>query len=424
MMRGPGVRLATGIAPPGAGRTLPALRRAPPDRLAGNAMCMHLPCQEVMPSRLPAAIPDMKDVPRRAGVDNHPAWRARRTAGTARHAAAATAAGGHNGTRGERHMMIRMAAVLVALAGAAMAALPVLAADVPPAWAYAWDPDYKAPPADDVPRELPGSTARFSSNDARNLFFSPDWHPGEHAPLPDVVSRGRRPDVRACGSCHRAEGTGGPENASLAGQPAAYIVQQMADFRSGARQAAVPQRISVVLMLAAAKAATAEEVQAAAAYFSALRPRQVLRVIESDTVPRTDLIRLFYARSPQGGTEPLGRRIIEMPDDAEQFELRDSATRFTAYVPVGSVARGAALVQTGADGTTVRCATCHGPALHGVGAVPGIAGRSPSYVMRQLHDFRQGLRAGPGSVHMKPTVEKLGEDDMLAIAAYLATLAP
>ncbi len=292
-----------------------------------------------------------------------------------------------------------------------------------PSWAYPWDPNFKVPPADDVLHRLPGSTAAFSSNQARDLFFSPDWHPDNQRVMPEVVSRGRKPDVRACGSCHRAEGTGGPENSSLAGLPAAYFVQQMADYKSGARKFSGPQRAPSVLMEAAAKAMTDAEVQAAAAYFSALKPKRIIKVIESDTVPKTYIARNFFVISKSGGTEPLGRRIVEVPDDVEQFELRDSRSQFTAYVPVGSVAKGEALVKTG-GAATLACATCHGADLKGLGPFPGIAGRSPSYLVRQLYDFKHGARAGITSALMKPTVEKLTEDDMISLAAYLATLAP
>ena len=70
------------------------------------------------------------------------------------------------------------------------------------------------------------------------------------------------------------------------------------------------------------------------------------------------------------------------------------------------------------------CAVCHGADLKGLGPVPGIAGRSPSYAVRQLYDFKHGARAGSGSVRMKPTVEHLSLDDMIALAAYLASLPP
>src|ERR1700761_8578563 len=88
-----------------------------------------------------------------------------------------------------------------------------------PYWAYPWDPNFKVPSPDEIPQRLPSSDASFSWAQARDLFFSPDWHPADHAPMPAVVASGRKPDVRACGSCHRAEGTGGPENSGLAGLP-------------------------------------------------------------------------------------------------------------------------------------------------------------------------------------------------------------
>ena len=162
----------------------------------------------------------------------------------------------------------------------------------------------------------------------------------------------------------------------------------------------------------------------AGAYYAALTPRRQVKVVEPDTVPARCIARLFFVKRPQGGTEPLGRRIIEVPDDVEQFELRDSHALFTAWVPPGSLARGQALVSTGGNGTTVACAACHGADLRGTGPIPGIAGRSPSYLVRQLYDFKHGARAGGGSALMQPTVANLSLDDMIALAAYVASLQP
>jgi cytochrome c553 len=293
-----------------------------------------------------------------------------------------------------------------------------------PAWAYPWAPDFKVPPDNGGATHVPDSSASFTVTQERDLFFVPDWHPGDHAPMPDIVARGRRPDVRACGSCHRAEGTGGPENASLAGLSTAYIAQQMADFKSGARKFAGPQRSPVLMMTAIAKAATDAEVQAAAAYFSALKPKPIIKVVEADTVPMTQIARFFYTAVANGGTEPIGRRIVEVPVDLEQFEHRDSRSRFTAYVPVGSIAKGEALAKTGGSGKTIPCAGCHGPGLNGIGAIPGIAGRSPSYIVRQLYDFQQQARNGSAGALMMPIVEKLSHDDMIALAAYVSSLQP
>jgi cytochrome c553 len=58
----------------------------------------------------------------------------------------------------------------------------------------------------------------------------------------------------------------------------------------------------------------------------------------------------------------------------------------------------------------------------GLGPVPGLAGRSPSYLVRQLYDMKHGKRTGEWASLMIPVVVKLTSDDMLAIAAYLASL--
>jgi cytochrome c553 len=318
----------------------------------------------------------------------------------------------------------------VTVCGAAMAQAPnavslsPAASDSFPAWAYPWAPDFKSPPDDGVPRHVPDSTAAFTITQERDLFFAPDWHPDDHPAMPDVVAHGRPPDVRACGSCHRTEGTGGPENASLAGLPAAYIAQQIADYKSGARKFAGPQRSPALLMTAIAKAAGDDDIQAAAAYFSSLKPKPVIKVVETDTVPATQIARVFYMLSKDGGTEPIGERIIEVPDDAAQFEHRDTRSTFTAYVPKGSIAKGEALAKTGGAGITTPCAICHGPDLRGVASIPGIAGRSPSYLVRQIYDIQQHARAGSASALMVPVVEKLSQRDMISLAAYVSSLKP
>ncbi len=321
---------------------------------------------------------------------------------------------------------MRMALALLAViaaSGAALAQNQTFPASFP-AWAYPWAPDFKVPPDDGQPTHVPDSTQSFSIKDERNLFFVPDWHPEDHPPMPDVVAHGRQPEVRACGSCHRAEGTGGPENASLAGLPAAYIIQQIQDYKSGARKFAGPQRSPSVLMTAIAKASNEDEIKAAAAYFSSLKPKANIKVVETDTVPVTQIARVFYMEVKDGGTEPIGQRIVEVPVDAVQFEHRDTRSQFVAYAPKGSIAKGEALVKTGGAGLTVPCTICHGPDLKGVAAIPGIAGRSPSYLVRQLYDFQQHARAGSAGALMAPVVEKLSHDDMISLAAYAASLTP
>ena len=91
---------------------------------------------------------------------------------------------------------------------------------------------------------------------------------------------------------------------------------------------------------------------------------------------------------------------------------------------MGSIKKGETLAATGSAGAATQCAVCHGPNLSGLADVPGIAGRSPSYIVRQLYDFKHGARGGPGSELMKPVVEALSVENMLALAAYAASLPP
>ena len=317
------------------------------------------------------------------------------------------------------------ALLMLSLASALPAGTPAHGEEGPPAWAYPVNPpDFKLSPDDGTLRRVPDSSAAFTLTQLRDLFFAPDWHPGDHPPMPEIVSRGRKPDVRACGVCHRADGPGGPENSGLAGLPAAYIAQQMADFKSGARKTAVPARVPPQLMIALSQAATAAEVEAAAAYFAALKPRTIIKVVETDTVPKTFVFGWHLAAMKTEEKEPIGQRIIEIPEDLERFVSRDARSHFIAYVPPGSIQKGQGLAVTGGGGKTVQCGVCHGADLKGLGPIPGIAGRSPSYIVRQLYDFKYGARAGIGSALMKPTVEKLTIEDMVSLAAYAASLTP
>jgi cytochrome c553 len=298
-------------------------------------------------------------------------------------------------------------------------------AEGPPGWAYAANPPgFKLSPDDGTVRRVPGSSAGYTLTQLRDRFVSPLWHPDEIPPQPEVVARGRKPDVFACGFCHRADGPGGPENANLTGLSAAYIVQQMADFKSGARKSSVPELGPQTLKASLAKAVTEAEVEAAAAYFSSVKSRSIVSVVEADTVPKTYVTGWHLAVMKGGEKEPIGQRIIEVPEDLEQFVNRDTRARFIAYVPPGSIQKGRAMAATGGGGKTVQCETCHGPGLKGLGPIPGIAGRSPSYMVRQLYDFKHGTRAGIGSALMKASVEKLTVEDMLVLAAYAASLAP
>jgi cytochrome c553 len=308
------------------------------------------------------------------------------------------------------------------------------AATAPPPWAYGFDlttgdvppdrPDSEARggPDNGVPRHLPGSTLSFTLTQLRNNYSPADWYPNDHPPMPDIVAHGHKPTVTACSFCHYPNGKGRPVNTNLAGLPYAYFLQTLADFKNGARGSADDRKNNTRQMIGFAKSMTDDEMKAAAQYFSSMKWTQWIRVVETDMVPKTRIANGIFLRLEGDAKEPIGQRIIETPENVEAMEvLRDDRSGFVAYVPVGSVKTGEGMVVSGGGGKTIQCAACHGPDLMGTDSVPEIAGRSPSYIVRQLYDMQHGFRSGVGTSLMKPVVAKLSADDMLAIAAYLAS---
>ena len=211
------------------------------------------------------------------------------------------------------------------------------------------------------------------------------------------------------------------KSAAISGLPAAYIIRQMAAFKNGERTGG-----RAPVMIAMAKVLTDADVKAAAEYYAALKPRiGYNKVIETETVAKSYVGPggMRFA-TPDGGTEPIGNRIIVLPEDPLRAELRDPKSGFIDYVPVGSIKKGEALATTGDAGKTIPCAICHGQNLKGLGEIPGIVGRPATYVFRQLNDMQNGNRKGAGVELMKGVVAKLTDDDLIALAAYLGSRDP
>lgn len=273
---------------------------------------------------------------------------------------------------------------------------------------------------------LPGSELHLTQAQIDDLKSPPDWFPKTHPPAPmSVVKGGEARLAWACGSCHLMSGMGHPESSSLAGLPSAYLVRQTADFKSGVRHGhqidGKPVPDPVVGMGGLSKAWSDEDVKAASDYFAALKPLRWVKVVESATAPKSYVNAGFMrVQAPGQATEPLGRRIVELPQNLERQMLRDPNSGTVAYVPIGAVARGKALAARG----PLTCASCHGPKLKGVGEIPSIAGRSPMYLFRQLYYFKSGDRNGALASLMKAEVDSMSESDMIDVAAYLASLPP
>jgi cytochrome c553 len=320
---------------------------------------------------------------------------------------------------------------------AALCCLNVSTAADRPEWAF-FVPEDSPPPkgakfAEPLPPRwnAPGSTRSYSSMELQDPLNPPDWYPTEHPPMPAIVAHPAQPvdrnsPVLPCALCHLPNGAGHVESAELAGLTSNYILRQLDDIRSGARQLTVGDPHSRALIESIKKSFANDQLPAAARYFSSLKARPWIRVVEADAVPRSfvDAASLMRLPQPRGGTEPLGRRIVELPENVLGLVNRDSHSGYIAYVPNGSIAAGEALVSKGGPGRTLACASCHGPKLTGLGDTPPLAGRAPSYLARQLWAFQSGARAGALSAGMKPVVASLTADEMLDIAAYLASLAP
>ena len=289
-----------------------------------------------------------------------------------------------------------------------------------PEWAYPVTP--KPEPLDNVVmKTAKGSTKQYTQAQIDDPFNPPDWFPDDHPPMPQVVAHGgERPAGRACGLCHLTSGDGHPESASLAGVQAAYIIRQMGEFKKGERTGG-----RAPVMIAMAQVLSDDEVRAGAEYFAVLKPNPTYnKVIEIETVAKSYVgaggMRFV---APDGGTEPIGNRIIVLPVDETEAKLRNPRFGFIDYVPVGSIAGGEVLA-TGKDDKTIRCAICHGQNLTGLGEVPPITGRSATYTFRQLNDMRSGARRGPWVELMKGVVANLTQSDMIALAAYLESRSP
>jgi len=330
--------------------------------------------------------------------------------------------------RTNRDSLYRVTTKLAWLFVAALGVSPLVRTTPPPqdagedvSWAYLLpDKVQPQPPDDTATVKLPGSSKTYPRSQLHDLGLlknPPDWFPEEHPEMPGVVQHGDGKSVLACASCHLASGLGHPESADLTGLTPSYMLHQLDNFKNGLRIARP--------MLATAKNITDEDAKQACAWFASLSLKAWVRVVETDTVPKT-YVNTDHERLPLPGadTEPLGNRIIELPKDPVRSVARDPHSGFVAYVPKGSIAKGEQIVTTGNSGKSIACGTCHGPSLAGVDDIPRLAGRSPIYIFRELHDFQTGDRSGPDAQLMKGIVRKFSTEEMIAIAAYVASQSP
>jgi cytochrome c553 len=336
--------------------------------------------------------------------------------------------------------MSRTQGALIAIASVVLGASVVIAqqnapasnAPIPPGlpdWAYAPPPPPGSPPApsalptdDSAVVKIAGTDKTKTRAELRGVKEIVDWYPEDrHGQTPPIVKVGKE-GARACGFCHLADGSGRPENASVSSLHPAYFIQQMDDMKNGLRKSADPRKANTNTMIGFTKAMTPEEVKAAADFFAQQPFPKRIKIVESKTAPKVRLQGGMHMKIPDaegGGMEPISAdEIVEVPDDNLRAEARDTRMGWTAYVPPGTLNKGKQLA------TKYQCATCHGQNLEGLGPIPPLAGRSPSYLTRQLFDMKTGARRGPWSEVMKPIVNAASVQDLNALAAYAASISP
>jgi cytochrome c553 len=69
-----------------------------------------------------------------------------------------------------------------------------------------------------------------------------------------------------------------------------------------------------------------------------------------------------------------------------------------------------------------RCASCHGDDYAGTKAVARVAGQREDYLLKALRDYKAGVRSGGGQAAMAEVAFPLSEEEIVALAHYLAHL--
>ena len=164
-----------------------------------------------------------------------------------------------------------------------------------------------------------------------------------------------------CAACHGADGNS--TNAawpSLAGQHASYTYKQLKDFKAGRRNNA--SMTGMVALL------NDDDMKNLAAFYESQQPKAVAF-------------------------------------DGEMIEKGESIYR-------GGIT----------ETHVAACMGCHAPSGTGNGPAgwPSLKGQHPEYVVTQLQNFKQGLRANDTGKMMRNIVVRMSDSEMQAVAAYIA----
>ncbi len=169
----------------------------------------------------------------------------------------------------------------------------------------------------------------------------------------------------ACGGCHGVDGNSpAPAFPKLAGQNEAYIVKQIKDFKANSTR-------KNDIMLGMSAALSDEDAADIGAYFQSQSVTQAAIFDESKIAA--------------------GREIYKGGD-------------LQAGIPA--------------------CQACHGPTGGGTAGIgyPQLGGQYTAYTLLQLKAFKDGSRTNDDKQLMRSIVEKMSDEDMVAVANYIASL--
>jgi cytochrome c553 len=130
---------------------------------------------------------------------------------------------------------------------------------------------------------------------------------------------------------------------------------------------------------------------------------------------------LVFFRSGSRKNEQM-QPIVEQIDNED---IRNLGAYFASLTPPKAAAPddNRDLSQKGAQAAVGRrCASCHTDSFAGTKAVARIAGQREEYLVKALHDYKSGVRSGGGMAAMADVAYPLSEEEITALAHYLAHL--
>ena len=131
---------------------------------------------------------------------------------------------------------------------------------------------------------------------------------------------------------------------------------------------------------------------------------------------------LVFFRSGTRKNEQMQPIVEQLSND----DIRNLGAWFASLDPPKSAADdNPDLSQKGAQAAVGRrCASCHTDTYAGTKAVARVAGQREEYLLKALHDYKSGVRSGGGMAAMAEVAFPLSEEEITALAHYLAHLPP